>query len=193
MKTLIICLILSVATFAQVKFDDYFIDKSLRIDYYHTADSSNDWYSMGQLKEEPYWGGRKTNLARGFNYGSFIFKAYDDSTNTLIYYHTYSSLLNEWQTTPEAKQTTRTFYETVTMPFPKHKIRVEFYTRNREHIPVRKFEYRIDPKSYFIKPDNNYRFPNFKVHYSGDPATKVDIVILPDGYTKDQLGKLIRI
>ena len=189
MKTIIITLVLTIATFAQIKFDDYFIDRSLRIDYYHTADSANDWYSMGELKEEPYWGGTKTKLTEGFNYGSFIFKAYDDSTNRLIYYHTYSSLLNEWQTTDEAKHTTRTFYETVTMPFPKHKIRVEFYTRNREHVPIKKFVYKIDPKSYFIEQDNNYRYPTFKVHYSGDPAVKVDIVILPDGYTKDQLGK----
>ncbi len=161
MKTLLISVVLAGSVFAQIKFNDYFIDKSLRIDYFHTADSAHDSYSIDQLKVEPYWGGRKTNLDKGFNYGAFIFKAFDDSTNTLIYYHTYSSLLNEWQTTPEAKQTVRTFYETVTMPFPKRKVRVEFYTRNKEHVPVKKFEYKIDPKSYFIKPDNNYRFPTF--------------------------------
>jgi hypothetical protein len=189
MKTIIISLVLSVAVFAQVKFDGYFIDKTLRIDYSHTADSTHDYYSIDQLKEEPFWGGTKTNLTDSFNYGAFVFKAYDDSTNTLIFNHTYSSMLNEWQTTDEAKHTSRNFEETVIMPFPKHKIRVEFYTRNKEHIPVKKYVYKIDPNNYFIKHDNNYKFPTFKVHFSGDPSTKVDIVILPEGYTKEQMGK----
>jgi len=189
MKTLILFLIFTLATVAQVKFDDYFIDKTLRIDYFHTADSTHDYYSINKLREEPYWGGTKTNLANGFNYGAFVFKAYDDSTNKLIFTHTFSSMLNEWQTIDEAKITSRTFQETVTMPFPRNKIRVEFYTRNKEHVPVKKYVYKIDPQSYFISKDNNYKFPSFKVQYSGDPATKVDIVILPEGYTKEQLGK----
>ena len=41
----------------QIYFDEHFENKTLRLDYYHTGDSVNDYYSFDELIEEPYWGG----------------------------------------------------------------------------------------------------------------------------------------
>lgn len=77
------------------------------------------------------------------------------------------------------------------MPFPKNDVRVEFYSRNRKGIFEKKFEYNVDVDSYFIKPERNLEYPAFDVHISGNPAKKVDIVILPEGYSKNELGLFI--
>ena len=189
MKIILVILLTSVTVFCQINFDRYFSDKTLRVDYFHTGDSLNDSYSIDELKEEPYWGGSETNLVDTFNYGRYEVKVFDQKENKLIYSRTYSTLFDEWQTTDEAKHTTKSFSETVTMPFPKEKITIEFYSRDRENILHKKFEYPVDPDDYFISTERHLEFPSFKVFYNGDPAHKVDIVILPEGYTKDEMDE----
>jgi hypothetical protein len=190
MKILILLLFsITSVTFSQVDFVNYFENKTLRIDYFHTGDSLNDSYSIDELKEEPYWGGSRTSLVDTFNYGRYEVKVFDQEENKLIYSRTYSTLFDEWQTTDEARHTTKTFSETVTMPFPKEKIRIEFYSRDKKNIPHKKFEYPVDPDNYFISTERHLEYPSFKVIYNGDPAVKVDIVMLPEGYTEDEMNK----
>ncbi|MDR3609836.1 MAG: M64 family metallopeptidase [Ignavibacteriaceae bacterium] len=182
------CIILFTSiVYCQVNFDDYFTNKTLRFDYFHTGNKYNDFYSSDELKEEPYWGGSQKNLIDKFNIGAYKFVVLDDSTKKEIYTRTYSTLFHEWQTTEEAAATTRTFSETVVFPFPKHKVSIEFFGRDRKNNYVLKFEYKIDPNNYSIKKERNLEYPAFKIYYTGDPAIKVDLVILPEGYTKDEL------
>jgi len=168
---------------AQINFDDYFYDKTLRLDYYHTGNKESDSYSFDELIEEPYWGGSKVNLIDRFNYGKYMFRVIDTTSNKLIYSRTYSTLFGEWQTTEEAKQTVKSFSETVVFPYPKNTVRVEFYDRNRKNEPVKKFAYLVNPNNYFIKTERSKKYSNFDVVISGNPATCVDIVLIPEGYT----------
>jgi IgA Peptidase M64/Peptidase M64 N-terminus len=188
-KISITFLFISNLIFAQVNFDEYFQNKTLRIDYYHTGDSANDFYSIDELKEEPYWGGSHINLIDKFDYGKYKAVVLEDSSQKEIYSRTYSTLFSEWQTTDEAKKTTKTFSETFVMPFPKEKVTVEFFTRNRNNDFIKKFSCEVDPTSYFVKTERDYEFESFKVQYSGDPSEKVDIVIIPEGYTEDEMDK----
>ncbi|MGE5846211.1 MAG: M64 family metallopeptidase [Ignavibacteria bacterium] len=189
MKTGTIILLLQLSLFAQNKFDDFFLNKTLRIDYYHTGSHDSDYYSIDQLKEEPFWGGSKKNLIDNSNVGSYKFIMYDFKTGKEIFSHTYSTLFDEWQTTAEADSTVKSFSETVTAPFPKSKVKIGFFTRNRKNILIRRFEYSIDPKNYFISAERNKEYNNFQVQYSGNSAEKGDIVILPEGYTEDEMNK----
>ena len=182
-------LFISFLSFAQIKFDDFFLNKSLRIDYYHFGNADSDSYAIDELIEEPYWGGSKTHLLDIFNYGKYIVKVFDAESDSLIFSKTYSTLFSEWQTVDEAKKITKGFSEAVVIPYPKKKIRVEFYSRDKENNPVKKLVYNIDPSDYFIKKDNRNKYPVFDVLNNGDPAVKVDIVMIPDGYTKDEMDQ----
>jgi len=51
------------------------------------------------------------------------------------------------------------------------------------------YNYTIDVNSYLINSSNPPDYKTHKVHYSGDPSKKVDIVIIPEGYTKSELKK----
>ncbi|QQS37266.1 MAG: peptidase M64 [Ignavibacteriales bacterium] len=187
MKTLVLFLGLSTILFAQINFNEYFENKTLRLDYFHSGDKNSDSYTFDELIEEPYWGGSQKNLLDIFNYGSYKFVLRDDATQNEIYSRTYSTLFYEWQTTDEAAKTSKSFSETVTMPFPKKKCTAEFYGRDKKNNLIKKFEYKIDPANYFIKKERNKQFESFEVLASGDPSQKVDIVILPDGYTAGEM------
>jgi len=71
------------------------------------------------------------------------------------------------------------------MPFPREKVVVSITSRNKKGDFEKKFEYAVDPKSHFIKKER-VNLPVFDVVNSGDPAKKVDLVLLPEGYTADQ-------
>jgi hypothetical protein len=187
MKLLPCFILLTSLLYCQVNFDDYFVNKTLRLDYYHTGDKNQDIYSFDELKEEPNWGGSHKSLVDKFNVGAYKFVVLDDSTKKEIYSRTYSTLFHEWQTTDEAVSTKKSFSESVVFPFPKYKVNIEFYGRDRKNNYVHKFEYNIDPNSYLIKKERNLEYPSFKVYYSGEPAEKIDLVILPEGYTKDEM------
>ena len=180
---------LVISTYAQ--FDAYFLDKTLRLDYYHSGNHETELYAFDELIEEPYWGGSKIHLVDKFAYGKYFVKVFLAENDSLLYSRGYSSLFGEWQTTREAEETWRTLSEAVVFPYPRQKIRVELYSRNWDGVLEKKFEYTVDPSNYFIKKENRLVYPSFDVHISGDPHTRVDIVVLPEGYAQDEMGLFI--
>ena len=187
MKRVILFLLLTITCFGQVNFDQYFETKTLRIDYIHAGDNQNDEYYLEQLIEEPYWGGSQKNLIDIFDYGKYKFEVFDLASGEMIYSRTYSTLFSEWQTTEEAKRIKKAFSESVVMPYPKNEVKVKFYTRDKKHQLNKKFEINIDPKSYFITKEKRKDYPKFEILISGASSEKVDIVMIPEGYTKDQM------
>jgi len=172
----------------QPKFDDYFLPKQMRVDYSILGANGETHCALAQVKEEPFWGGSLKNLVDPFNLGSFHFEVFDLKTNTLIYSRGYSSLFREWQDTPEAKTIARSFYESVVFPFPKNKVKVVVSSRvkNNQFHPV--FETVVDPKDYFIVKEN-LDYPTKTIYGSGNSNEKVDIVVIPEGYTAAEMDK----
>ncbi len=192
MKKIILSLTMAVictAVYAQINFDDYFINKTMRIDYFHSGNSEFEFYSIDEIIEEPYWGGSKKNLIDIFNYGKYKFNVYDIANNTLIYSRSYSTLFAEWTTTEEAKNTNRSYVETIVFPYPKKDIRIEFFSRDKNNKWNKKFEYVITPDNYFISKERKHKADVFTIHESGDASQKLDIVIIPDGYTENEKQK----
>lgn len=181
----------SFAARASVNFSDYFHNRTLRIDYYHTGAYREDSYSIDEVRSEHYWGGSQVNLIDTMGYGNYMVKVFSVPENTLIYSRGYSTLFAEWQTTAEAKTTRKSFSETVVIPYPKKDVRVEFYSRDGKGIFQRKFAYAMKAGSYFISPKQRMPYPVFDTYISGDASTKVDIVLLPEGYTEMEMGRFI--
>lgn len=187
---LILLFITAVCNSQDVNFNDYFISQTLRIDLIHAGDYRSENYYLEKLIKEPYWGGSKTNLIDKFRYGENIVEVYDINTNKLIYSRGYATLFQEWKATEEAKRIAKSFYETIIIPFPRNKIKVVISGRMRKPNFTKMFEVIIDPEDYFIQPVPPPIFKVTKILENGDPAQKVDIVILGDGYTSNEMEKL---
>jgi hypothetical protein len=177
------------SAFSQIKFDDYFTAKTLRFDFSEAGNAEGETFYFEQMKCEPFWGGSKKNLIDKFNLGEYRLFVYDIESSKLIYSRGFSTLFQEWMATDEAKVVNRSFYETVVIPFPKKSVRLEIHKRTRDGILEKKFEYVIDPTNYFINPETPIKYNTKKVLDNGDPATKVDILFLPDGYTAEEMTK----
>ncbi len=186
---LLLLVLLSFSLSSKAAYSDYFLNKTMRIDYIHAGNNHSESYFVQQIKMEPYWGGSQKNLIDTFKYGDYFFEVYDAETNVLIYSRGYSTLFGEWQTTDEAKAIQKSFYEGIRFPFPKNKVVVKWYSRDWDGVFQLKMELPVDPKNYFIDPSLPARYPVYQTLNSGNPAQKVDIVILPDGYTADEMDK----
>lgn len=188
-KLLIIFILFSQYIFPQIRFDDYFLPKTLRLDFYHTGDKTSEIISFDKLVEEEFWSGSKVNLIDKFGFGNYMLKVFDSASKSLIYSRGFSTLYQEWQTTEEAKHNKRSMSGSVVFPFPKNKVIVEIDRRNRKNNFEKIFEYAIDPNNYFIIREKVRPYSNFKVHYSGEPNQKLDIVFLPEGYSETEMEK----
>ncbi len=182
--------LITVSSFAQ--FDRWFHDKTLRMDYVHSGNDRNDYFTFDEFYEEPFWGGSKTNLIDDFNYGKYYVKVFDKETKQEIYSRGFSTLFMEWKTTNEAKITDRSMTESVVMPFPKKDAMIEIHKRNKKGEFEKCWVKDFKVNDYFINRERRLEYPSFDVHISGDPAKMVDIVILPEGYTEAEMGKFIQ-
>lgn len=186
---LLISLLFPVIINAQVKFDDYFLDKTLRFDFMLAGNSEKTIaYPMG-MKEEPNWGGSLNNLVDIFNYGNLRYEVYDAVGGELIYSRGYGSLFQEWQTTGEAKIIERSFYEVVKFPFPKSAVRVIIKKFEKDGSYNTIYETVIDPGDFFIIRENVMDVQSVKIVDSGDPHKCVDIAFLAEGYTSEEMEK----
>jgi len=184
---LTIFVLIAVQLNAQVDFNKYFTSKTMRFDYTRAGNKDGNNIFFEQLKEEPYWSGSKNSLLDKFDYGHYKYLVFDAASGELIYSRGYNTLFDEWQSTDEAKQLSRSFYETVVFPYPVNAVRVELYERNNKGVFVKQYELNVDPQDKFIRKEKPLDYPVLKVVDNGDPSNKVDIVFLPDGYTKDEM------
>lgn len=173
----------------QVKFDDYFVAQTLRIDFAHTGKADTAEIALERLLREPLWGGSQTQLLDPFGYGQYRLTVYDSVSGKEIYSRGYSNLFQEWRQTPEAKQVRRSFSENVVMPFPKHTVRIVIEERQRNTRFRPHYELYVNPANYFIEPQSKYQFPVKKAHYSLPSSSALDIVVLPEGYTAGEMDK----
>jgi hypothetical protein len=181
----------TIASQASEPFDMFFVDSTMRVDYYHTGFYNKDIFSLDQIRIEREWPASKTNLIDTLNLGKYLVKVFDLKTNQLIYSRGYCTIFGEWQTTEKAKKENyQTFHESVRFPLPKREIQLVISVRNDENIFIDKFSSVIDPGSRFVNREKSqYPFESKKVINHGPLQSKVDLLILGDGYSKRDMRK----
>lgn len=184
-KLLLLLAGISIAVSASSQFSAWFQPKTMRIDYFRCGDAGHEEIYLDEIREEPYWGGTRTRLIDDTGYGNYSLKVYDAATGTLIYSCGYNTLFGEWQSTEEAGRTRKCYTESVVFPYPRHDVNVVWESRNRKGKWEKRFEYTVDVASYLIKKET-VTYPTFDIVYSGNPARKVDLVLLSEGYDAGQ-------
>jgi hypothetical protein len=176
----------------EVVFDEYFIDKTMRVDYFHVGDSSGEIATIDQIYQQGIWAGSLTNLIDKFNSGRYYVKVFDSATGKLIFSRGFDSYFGEYKTTSQALEgQKRTYHESVLFPYPKKNIRLTLEVRDRENTLHSFFSQEIDPSSVSIikeKPEKGIKV--FELLKNGDPHKKVDVAIIAEGYALEEQDKL---
>ena len=165
----------------------------MRVDYHHSGTSSTESLSLDTVLQEGQWAGSRTNLVNWPDYGKYRFDVLDKADGRLLFSQTYSTLFGEWQTTDEAKVSSRTFEETVRFPYPRAPVILRILSRNSKGRLVQVFETSIDPSTHLVRKTAAVRLAEVvTVNDGGDPSRALDIVVLIDGYTREQAEKARR-
>jgi hypothetical protein len=192
MKFVYLFIFIFSATLSYGQFHQYFEDNTLRMDYAHSGNFETEHYAFSSFKKEDQWAGSQINLIDDFEYGKYLVKVYDSESGKMIYSRGYGSLFHEWSGTEEAKTLLKSFEETVIIPFPKKKILISLYSRNKKMEFEEKFNIAFDPKSTSFNAKNDFAAPVIEINKNGSMHKKIDIVILPEGYSENDYEKFLK-
>jgi hypothetical protein len=163
----------------------------MRVDYYHTGNASQEMFSIDRVVIEPLpWPGNPQKNIDETNLGKYLFEVRDRITNRLLYSRGFASIYGEWETTDEARTANRTFHESLRFPAPQAPVQIVVKKRDSNNAFREIWSTIVDPKDMFVvtsKPQSPGKL--IEIQKSGDPASKVDFLILGDGYTAAELKK----
>jgi hypothetical protein len=165
--------------------------QTMRVDYYHTGTASEERFSVDRVVIEPLpWPGNPSKPIDTTNRGVYFFEVVD-ANGRVLYSRGFSSIYGEWESTAEAKATTRTFSESVRFPAPTAPVRVTIKKRDRRNAFHDIWTFNVDPADMFIARQHVATSVGgvIKLHEAGAPAEKLDLLILGDGYTAAERGK----
>jgi hypothetical protein len=175
---------------AQPAFSARFAEKTMRVDYYHSG-GGQEIFALDRTVSDGPWAGSRTQLLDATNLGPYFFEVIDRQTNQPIYSRGFASIFGEWESTGEPAQGIhRSFHESLRFPWPKAPVQVVVKKRDPQNAFREVWSTIVDPASRFVTPAEIAPIGRvWTVVENGPVATKVDLLILGDGYAESDLPK----
>jgi hypothetical protein len=165
--------------------------RTFRIDYFHTGTASDERFAVDRLVVEPLpWSGNPARPLDDTNLGRYFFEVRDVATNQVVYSRGFASIYGEWETTEEARRANRTFSESLRFPAPARPVQVVVKKRGEGNVFREVWTLVVDPADRTVDTARPPApGPVIELLKSGDPAKKLDLLLVGDGYTEAQRGK----
>jgi hypothetical protein len=189
MLTLILAATLLTA--APMDFDSSFTGQTMRIDYFHSGTATEEHISLEAFRVEGEWPGSRTQLIDPSGLGKYQVEMRDLASQAVLYSRGFASIYGEWETTGEARGGVwRSFHESQRLPEPLKPAQVILRKRNHDGSFSEIFSCTVDPSSRFVQRSAvRQQGEVWAFQDKGAPASKVDLLILGDGYTADEMQK----
>ncbi len=164
--------------------------RTLRVDYYHAGNAKEEWFSVDRTVLEPLdWPGNPAKAIDESGLGNYLFEVREKQTGKLLYSRGFNSVFAEWRETEEALHANRTFSESLRFPTPAVAVEVSLKERKGGSF-LEVWKTVVDPKDKFVdRSQPSSPGALIELQKSGDPATKVDLLVMGDGYTVAERSK----
>ncbi len=171
------------------EFNQYFKDKTLRVDYIFSGDSAHQEICVDELSELPSWAGRRHHLSQLPLEGNGKIVMRDTASRQIIYTTSFSSLFQEWLETDEAKNTRKGFENSFLLPFPLQPVEVELTLFSSKKEVQAQIKHVVTPDDILIhKKGITHINPHQYLLKSGESDKCIDVAILAEGYTKKEMS-----
>ncbi|HEX2061037.1 MAG TPA: M64 family metallopeptidase [Thermoanaerobaculia bacterium] len=177
---------------AAATFDQLFLDKTMRVDYFHTSTPQGDEIvALDRVVSDGPWPGSRTQLVDTSNLGKYYFEVIDRETNQVIFSRGFASVFGEYVTTPESKERAATFHESLRFPWPKKPVQIVLKERDEQQAFQQVWSTLVDPNSRFVNPADAKPAGRVWSYLDNGPAhQKVDLLVIGEGYTEAEMPKL---
>ena len=187
---LLVCLC-GLAAQAQV-FDEWFCDRTLRLDYVFAGDVQHQQLYVDQLVQMPRWYGRRTHLAELPLAGNGQITVRSHRSQQVIYRHSFSTLFQEWLATDEAKHTQRSFENVFLVPFPLDTVDITVQLFDFHNHVQATMTHTVSPSDVLIsRQGERLVSPYVTLQQAADTTRCIHIAYVPEGYTAEQMPQYL--
>ena len=194
-------MILSLATMAMLmapgtikaqNFDDYFTDKTLRVDYTFAGNQKQQMIAVDELNVMPHWYGKRQRLAELPVEGNGQITVRDHRSGKIIYRNSFSTLFQEWLSYPEAEKNTQSFENVFLVPMPKDTVDITLDLRNNRREITTTLTHQVAPKDILIHQKGNKPTPYVTLQQAADTTRCIHIAYVAEGYTDAEMPVFLK-
>ena len=195
---LALAMVLAVQMLSSQELDPRLRDSTLRVNYVFSGTDRTCDIAVDELDILSGWAGRRVNMKdvplRGNGQLSMTCAADGDT----LYRMSFSTLFQEWQATEEATRVRKSFENVFLLPMPAVPVNITVTLYDFKDNAVASLSHPVEPSDILIRPKGGYTPASVDaleggcaqgkyLHFSGAPEEKIDIVIVPEGYTWEEM------
>ena len=156
---------------------------TMRVDYFHSGNQAMELFSLDQVVVEPLpWTGNMAQPIDRTLRGKYLFEIV--AGGEVTWSRSFSSIYGEWETTGEARRINRSFHESVRFPAQDETFELVLKKRGAGNAFEEVWRIELDPSDVLVHRESAMHADEvIAIHESGDPANKVDLLLMGDGYT----------
>ena len=165
-------------------------DATLRLDYifsgaYHDCD-----IAVAGIYKLDGWAGRRLNMKELAVQGDGQLTMTDAATGDTLYRMSFCTLFQEWLGTEEAHRTRKSFENVFLVPMPAAPVNVNVRLLDSRNRVSAEFSHPVDPADILIDPVDVSGKPECRLlHGDGNSRDRIDVVIMAEGYDRNDTGK----
>lgn len=175
-------------TVQTVAFDQYFEDKTLRIDYTFSGDFTQQDIYVDKLNVIPRWYGKRHHLAEVPVEGNGQIIVRDHRTQQVIYKNSFSTLFQEWLSYDEAKQIRKSFENVFLVPMPKDTADITVNLMNNRREVMTTLTHQVVPTDILIRHiGERHITPYETLQQAADTNRCIHIAYIAEGYQEQEM------
>ena len=194
MRKLFIFSVLSIACLSASaqRFEDYFEDRTLRLDYTFSGDAQHQQIYVDELISMPRWYGKRQRLSEVPLKGNGQIIVTSKADGEVIYRHSFSSLFQEWISTAESKHTQKSFENVFLVPYPKQPVDITVELYDYHNKVNAKMTHAVDPKDILIrKAGERLVTPYVTLQQAADTSRCIHVAYVAEGYQQHEMGTFL--
>jgi hypothetical protein len=182
-----LCLLLGAAAGAETP-------ATMRVDYFHSGNHEQEMFSLDQVVIEPLpWSGNMAQPHDRTRRGKYLFEIVDPDSGDVAWSRSFSSIYGEWETTGEARRINRSFHESVRFPAQDTVFELVMKKRGPDNAFGEVWRIELDPDDVLVHRESAaFADQVVAIHEGGNPAEKVDLLLMGDGYMAGEHDKFLQ-
>ena len=181
------CLALLPFSLAAQSLPEPLTERTLRVDYVFSGTDRSCTIAVDKLSCFDGWAGRRVHLDEVLLRGNGQIRMHDAATGRLLYCQSFSTLFQEWQATEEATRVQKSFENVFLLPMPSVPVDVTVVLFDFHRNISARLTHRVDPSDIMIRHIGDTPPQTRDLLRSGSSGECIDVVILPEGYTAEEM------